>query len=128
MPEPAVIVRSFLDAVETRDVDAVLTHFAPDATWQNVPHAPAVGHGAIGALLHGIIDRSSKVQWDVVSEAYSAERAWLERVDRFWINGNEYAVECNGVLDFDTAAGVITQLRDYLDLGEWRARLAGAEI
>ena len=128
MSEPSTIVRSFLDAVEARNVDAVLTHFAPDAIWQNVPHPPAVGHDAIGALLRGIIDRSSKVQWDVVSEAYSAERAWLERVDRFWINGTEYAVECNGVLDFDTEAGVITRLRDYVDLGEWRARLAAADL
>jgi len=123
MNTPAQIVRGFLDAVEARDVDAVLGFFSVDASWQNVPHPKAVGHDAIRAMLGGILDRSSKVAWDVVSEAYTADRAWLERVDRFWIGGTEYAVRCNGVLEIDAEAGVITELRDYVDLGEWRARL-----
>ena len=101
----------------------MLGFFSVDASWQNVPHPKAVGHDAIRAMLGGILDRSSKVAWDVVSEAYTADRAWLERVDRFWIGGTEYAVRCNGVLEIDAEAGVITELRDYVDLGEWRARL-----
>ena len=120
------VVRQMLDAVEARDVDAVLGCFSADATWQNVPQPPAVGHDGIRALLSTILERSSKVQWDVISEAYSTDRAWVERVDRFWIDGTEYAVECNGVIDIDADAGVITSLRDYVDLGEWRARLGDA--
>ena len=30
---------------------------------------------------------------------------------------------CNGVADVDPAAGLIVAFRDYVDLGEWRARL-----
>ena len=119
---PDVIVKGFLEAVATRDVDAVLGFFAPDATWQNVPSEPGVGHDGIRAMLTPILTRSDKVQWDIVTEAYSVDRAWLERVDRFFIDGIEYAVQCNGVLEFDTDAGVITELRDYVDLGEWRTR------
>ncbi|MEM7287046.1 MAG: limonene-1,2-epoxide hydrolase family protein [Actinomycetota bacterium] len=128
MPSAAEIVRSFLDAVEARDVDAVVAHFAPDATWQNVPHAPAVGRSGVRTMLAGILGRSERVRWDVVTASYAPGRAWLERVDRFWIDGVEYAVECNGVLEIDEDVGVITQLRDYVDLGEWRARLAEAEL
>lgn len=124
----ARICRSFLDAVEARDIDAVVEHFTPDGTWQNVPHPEAVGRDAIRDLLAGIVGRSERVQWDVVTEAYADGRAWLERVDRFWIEGTEYAVRCNGVLEIDTEAGLITELRDYVDLGEWRSRIAAADL
>ena len=125
MSEPAEIVHGFLAAVEARDIDAVLTFFAEDGSWQNVPHPVAQGRDAIRAMLTGIVEQSSQVRWDIVSEAYSDRRAWVERVDRFWIDGEEYAVRCNGVLEIDPDQGVITELRDYVDLGEWRARVAG---
>ena len=128
MPPAPEIVRSFLDAVEARDADAVVRHFAPEATWQNVPHPPATGHEGIHAMLAGILGRSQTVRWDIVSESYAPGRAWLERVDRFWIDDVEYAVQCNGVLEIDEEAGLITELRDYVDLGEWRARLADAPL
>ena len=64
----------------------------------------------------------------MVTEAYTADRAWLERIDRFWIDGAEYAVRCNGVLEFDEESGLISELRDYVDLGEWRSRLAGVDF
>ncbi len=120
-------VRSFLEAVEARDIDAVLAHFTVDAIWRNMPHEPAVGHDGIRAMLLPILERSSEVRWDVVTESYAADSAWVERVDRFLIDGTEYAVECNGVFTFD-ADGRITSLRDYVDLGEWRSRLAAVSF
>ena len=78
--------------------------------------------------LDRILDRSDEVRWDIVTEAYAPHRAWLERVDRFRIDGTEYAVRCNGVFEVDTDAGVITEVRDYVDLGEWRGRLADAAL
>ena len=124
MSEPATVVRRFLDAIEARDLDAVLACFTKDATWQNVPHPRSRGHHEIRALLAAIVGRSEKVRWDVITESYGENRAWLERVDRFTIDGTEYAVECNGVLEFDPDSGLIRELRDYVDLGEWRSRIA----
>lgn len=122
------LVKKFLDAVAARDIDAVLTHFSPDATWQNVPHPAAVGHAGIAAMLGPILARSTEVRWDIISASYDDNRVWLERIDRFWINDAEYAVRCNGVLEIDAVAGVITELRDYVDVGEWRVRLAGSGL
>ena len=118
----------FLAAVESRNLDAILECFTTDATWQNVPHPPAVGREGIASMLGRILRRSDTVRWDIVTEAYDDTRAWLERVDRFWIDGTEYAVACNGVLDFDPESGLITSLRDYVDLGEWRSRVAHIEF
>jgi limonene-1,2-epoxide hydrolase len=126
MNRPTQLVQGFLAAIAARDIDAVLSHFSADATWQNVPHPQAVGHAGLAAMLGPILERSSDVRWDIISASYSDDRVWLERIDRFWIDGAEYAVHCNGVFEIDAAAGVITEVRDYVDLGEWRARLADA--
>lgn len=123
---PRDLAHSMLEAVESRDVEAFLGYFSAEATWQNVPHPEVVGHGGIRAMLGPILERSEKVRWDVVSEAYAEHRAWLERVDRFWIDGQEYAARCNGVIEFDPETGLITEFRDYVDLGEWRSRISQA--
>lgn len=128
MSDSQAIVQRWLAAVNARDIDGVLACFSADGIWQNVPHAPAVGHDAIRSMLAPIVDRSDDVIWDVVTESYASNRAWVERVDRFVIDGTEYAVRCNGVLEIDPDQGVITELRDYVDLGEWRSRIAAADL
>jgi len=117
------VVRRFLDAVEGRDLDALAACFTDDARYANVPHPPAVGPAAIRAVFARILPRCERVRWDVVSSAYDGGTAWLERVDRFWIDGREYAIECNGVYRADQRAGRLAEVRDYVDLEVWRDRL-----
>jgi limonene-1,2-epoxide hydrolase len=116
-------VERFLGAVEARDAATAAACFAPDATYRNVPHPPVRGPEGVRGLLAPILGRSSQVRWEIVSASYVEDRAWLERVDRFVIDGEEYAVACNGVLEVDPATGLITDFRDYLDLRVWRKRL-----
>jgi limonene-1,2-epoxide hydrolase len=118
-------VRRFLDAVEARDVALAASCFALDAPYQNVPHPPVHGPAGVAGLLGPIVERSQRVQWDIVSEAYAPGRGHLERIDRFWIDGTEYAVCCHAVIEVDEDAALITAFRDYVDLAPWRARLAG---
>lgn len=75
-------------------------------------------------MLAAIVTWSDKVRWDVVSESYGSGVSWLERVDRFWIDGDEYAVRCNGV--FTVRDDLVSSMRDYVDLGEWRSRAGPA--
>lgn len=112
-----------LAAVQGRDVAAVGRCFTAEARYANVPHPPAVGRAAIEALFAPVLSRSERVRWDIVSAADDGERAWLERVDRFWIDGREYAIECHGAFRADPATGLLAEVRDYVDLGAWRARL-----
>jgi limonene-1,2-epoxide hydrolase len=121
-------VARFLAAVESMDAEAVGACFTDDATYQNVPHPPAMGRDAIAAMFRPILSRSHKVQWDIVSSSYAEDMAWLERVDRFWIDGTEYHIECNGVGVVDPASGKLTAFRDYVDIGTWRQRTAGIDL
>ena len=115
-------VAAFLEAIESRDVRALRRTLAPDATWQNVPHASASGRDDVVAFLAGILTWADEVRWDVVSSSYVGRRAWLERIDRFHLDGEWFGVSCNGIIDVD-GAGLVQSVRDYVDLGEWRARV-----
>ena len=119
------VVRGFLDAVESRDCDAVAACFTEAARYANVPHPPVVGPAGVRALFARILPRCESVRWDVVTSAYDGPRAWLERVDRFWIQGREYAIECNGVFTVDATGTRLAEVRDYVDLATWRDRLGG---
>lgn len=113
----------FLAAVHARDAAAAGACFAEHGTYANVPHPPAIGPEGVAALLGPILSRSERVRWDLVTASYTEERAWLERVDRFWIGGREYRVACNGVAEVDPARELITAFRDYADLAPWRAEI-----
>ena len=128
MTNPNEIFETFLNSLESCDIDRILQSFTEQSSWQNVPHVPAVGLSEIRAAFESIVQRSSRIQWDVVSSAFEGSRGWVERVDRFWIDGIEYAVRCNGVFDFDVESSSILSVRDYVDLGEWRSRLADANL
>ncbi len=117
------VLRRFLTAVEARDAEAAAACFADEAVYANVPHPPVVGPAGVRDLLAPILARSSWVRWDVVTASLDPRRCFLERVDRFGIDGQEYAVACTAVVEIDPDADRITAFRDYVDLGEWRARL-----
>jgi len=128
MIKPAEIIEVFFEALSSRDLERILSFFDDRSSWQNVPHPPANGIAEISEMFRTIVERSSKIQWDIVAAAFEDDRAWLERVDRFWIDEVEYAVRCNGVFDFDTKSSTIISVRDYVDLGEWRERLGTANL
>jgi limonene-1,2-epoxide hydrolase len=113
----------FLAAVEARDPDGAAACFADEATYANVPHPPVHGPTGVHHLLAPILGRSTWVRWEIVTASLDPRRCFLERVDRFGIDGREYAVACTAVVEIDPDADRITAFRDYVDLGEWRARL-----
>ena len=117
------VLQGFFSAVESRDIGAIKRCFAEQARYCNVPYDPAVGQEAIGELFRPIVERSQRIKWQIVSSAYTEDRAHVERLDCFWIDGVCYAVSCHGVAQVDTARGLITEFRDYVDLGRWRATL-----
>ncbi len=128
MPTPNKIFETFLRDLESRDLDRIMQNFTELSQWQNVPHPPAIGLSEIRTTFETIVDRSSKIRWDVVTSSFEGTRGWIERIDRFWIDGSEYAVRCNGVFEFNVETSSISSVRDYVDLGEWRSRLAEAKL
>ncbi len=115
-------VGEMLRAIESRDPRAVSRSLSPAASWQNVPHPAVRGRDAVVSFLAGILTWADEVRWEIVSASYRERRAWVERVDRFQFDGEWFDVRCNGVIEVDDA-GLVTDIRDYVDLGEWRERI-----
>ena len=109
-----------LVAIESRDLRAVHAALHPNAIWQNVPHPASEGRSAVMVLLANILCWSDQVRWDVISSSVDGEVGWYERIDRFWLRGEEHAVRCNGVFKVDPDTDTVREVRDYVDLGEWQ--------
>ena len=110
-------IEQLLSAIESRDLRAVERYLHPDVVWQNVPHPPTLGRHAVTELLANVLCWSDQVRWDILSSAVSGETGWYERVDRFWMAGEEHAVHCNGVFEVDAGTQMVRSVRDYVDLG-----------
>lgn len=121
-PTAQAAVTDLLRVLESRDLRAVGRALSPEASWQNVPHPVVVSREHVVAFLSGILTWADEVRWEIVSASYEERRAWLERVDRFRFDGEWIDVRCNGVIEVDDA-GLVTDVRDYVDLGEWRERV-----
>jgi limonene-1,2-epoxide hydrolase len=115
-------VTGLLTAIESRDLRAIRRTLSENVTWQNVPHPAARGRDAVISHLANIITWSDEVRWEIVSASYGERHAWVERIDRFLLDHTWYAVQCNGVIEVDNT-GLVTGVRDYVDLGEWRSRV-----
>ncbi len=119
----ARVAADLIAAIESRDLRAIERRITSACTWQNVPEEPVVGSDAVLAMLGGILGWSDEVRWDVVSSAERAGAVHLERIDRFWLDGEECAVSCHGVFEIDAATERVASVRDYVDLAAWRARV-----
>ena len=117
-----IAIERLLKAIESRDLRRVRRALHPSARWQNVPHPAAEGRDAVMALLGGILCWSERVRWDVHHVSIEGTNGSVERLDRFWLQGEEYAVACHGVFSVDMATRTVISVRDYVDLGEWRQR------
>jgi len=118
-----IAIERLLEAIESRDLRRVRRALHPSARWQNVPHPAGEGRDAVMALLGGILWWSERVRWDVHHVSIEGANGSVERLDRFWLQGEEYAVACHGVFSVDMATRTVISVRDYVDLGEWRQRV-----
>ena len=112
---PEQIVRDFLGAWPRRDLDELMSFFAPGAVYHNVPVAPCVGAAAIRDAFAGFLATMPGIALDVVELVAAGPLVMAERVDRFVMpNGHRFDLPVTGV--FEVQGGKIVAFRDYFDL------------
>jgi limonene-1,2-epoxide hydrolase len=116
MQTPEQTVRAFLAAWPRKNVDELMSYFAEDAVYHNVPVAPIHGAKAIRATFEGFLGAFSIVL-DVLNLGTNGNLVFTERVDRFVMNGVKFDLPVNGV--FEVKNGKITSFRDYFDLASF---------
>jgi limonene-1,2-epoxide hydrolase len=118
-------IAGFLAAINERDVEAVGRYLTEDIVYHLiVPLPPVSGLTNVLAALGSSITEADRVSWEVTGWARSGDQVFVERIDRFWFGAGEAAIECTGV--FELRDDKIAVVRDYADLGTWRARKQAA--
>lgn len=118
------LVRSFLEACNANDLERMLSFFADDAVYHNIPVQPVRGTAAIRAVLQGFMGMASQVDWVVHHLAEAPGGAVLtERTDRFQIRGRWLELPVMGT--FVVRDGRIAEWRDYFDMKQFQDQLAG---
>jgi limonene-1,2-epoxide hydrolase len=119
------IVRSFIAAWRRNDLDEIMSFFADDCVYHNMPIEPARGSEATRQMLEGFSSMATEVEWVLHQSAESAAGVVLtERTDRFRIGGRWVELPVMGT--FELRGGKITAWRDYFDLTQFSRQLPAA--
>jgi limonene-1,2-epoxide hydrolase len=108
------IVRDFFAAWDAKDVEKIMSGFAPDARWLNIGLPEAVGLDAIRKSVEPFVKSAQSVEFVVHHIAETKDGAVLtERTDIFVTNGNKAAFDVMGILELKD--GKIVNWREYFD-------------
>lgn len=107
------IVSDFCAAWPRKNVNELMSYFADDAVYHNIPVEPVRGAAEIRKVFEGFV-ASFTIWLDIVNIGSDGDRVFTERIDRFDLNGKRFELPVNGV--FELRGGKIVSFRDYFDL------------
>jgi limonene-1,2-epoxide hydrolase len=111
---PQELVVAFCRAWERRSLSDVLGYLAEDIVYQNVPRPAMNGIDAVRGFLAPIFNRTTKIDFQVLSIATSSNNEVLtERMDRLHFPNGVVEIPIMGI--FAVRDGKITHWRDYPD-------------
>ena len=115
-----------MSAWRERNLDHLLSFFASDAVYHNVPVAPIVGQAAIRDIFAAFLREFRTASLDVVTAVAEPGLVIAERIDRFESNsGRRIELPVTGV--FVLADGKIVRFSDYFDLASFE-RQSGMKL
>ncbi|MEM7411592.1 MAG: limonene-1,2-epoxide hydrolase family protein [Myxococcota bacterium] len=124
MSQNTELIDRFVAAWGRRDIDDILSFFAADAVYTNIPiDPPNEGLEAIRKTIEGFLGMSEEIEFVVSHTAEAPGIVMNERVDRFLIGGRWVEASVMGV--FEIADGKIQHWRDYFDLAGFQSQMAG---
>lgn len=116
----SAIVDDFIAAWGAKDLERIMSFFAPDAVYTNVPmDPPNRGTEAIRGMIGGFLGMAEDVEFVVHQQAENPSTGVVmnERTDRFKLqDGRWAALRVMGV--FELREGRILAWRDYFDMAE----------
>lgn len=116
------IVRDFIDTWPSLDVEKIVSFFAEDGVYHNMPIAPIAGRAALRPFIAAFLKDWTKTNWDVLNIASAGDVVIAERVDHIHVGDKTVDLPCCGVFELEN--GKIKVWRDYFDLGTYTKALA----
>ena len=123
MADPEVIVREFCDAWSRSDLDEIMSYFAADAVYHNIPMDPVVGTDAIRTFIEGFTAMVDRIEFEINHLAVNGNVVLTERVDTFVRPAGAIGLPVMGT--FELTDGKITAWRDYFDMLQVTAAFGG---
>jgi limonene-1,2-epoxide hydrolase len=120
----ADVVARFIAAWESLDVDTIMSFFATNACYRNVPLPAHSGHSEIRAFFMQFLANVASISVDVRHSAENSQgTVFNERVDRLTFDdGRTMTLEVSGV--FEVVDGKVSGWRDYFDMKSFAAQMA----
>ena len=123
-PRPEDIVRDFCAAWARLDLDELMTYFADDAVYHNMPGPPLEGNTAVREGISRFLSGWDETQWDIVNIAAAGDIVFAERVDRTRAGDRQVQLPVTGV--FELRDGKVVAWRDYFDLATFQRAMSPA--
>jgi limonene-1,2-epoxide hydrolase len=118
---PIETVTEFCAAWETVDLDRLMSFFADDAVYHNMPVDPLVGHDAIRGMIAMFTAGVERIEFRILNVAAAGDVVLTERLDVFHQPGGK-TITLPVMGTFEVADGKITAWRDYFDLNQYMAQ------
>ena len=119
---PLETVNTFMNHIESKEVDAAADLLAVDISYENMPIDPVIGRDAVRQVLEGFLAPAGEIEWKVLSEWEVGNTVINERVDRFQIGDGWLELPVAGF--FEVTDGLITLWRDYFDMGSYMSQFS----
>ena len=118
------IVSDLFAAWTRLNLDEVMSYFADDAVWDNVPMAPAKGRAAIREMTQGFMKDASAFTAKILKSVHDGNTVFNERVDTIVMkSGKKADIPVAGMFELNDA-GKIKVWRDYFDLGTFTKQIS----
>ncbi len=115
------IVSDFCAAFARRNIDELMSYFATEPVYHNLPTAPAAGSAAVRKALESYVPLAKSIEFRVLRSASTGAVVFNERLDIFDFNGKRVELPVTGV--FELAGGKIQEWRDYFDMATWTRQM-----
>lgn len=115
-------IEAFVEAFNSKDIDAIMAFFTEDAIYHNMPMGPAQGTDAVRNIIAMFLAPAETLDWEILNIAQTGDTVLTERDDRFMIGGKDVALPVMGA--FDMKDGKIAAWRDYFDMAAWQNQVA----
>ncbi len=123
MADSERIVREFCDAWSRGDLDRIMSFFADDAVYHNMPMDPVVGTEAIRTFIEGFTAMVDRIEFEILHLAVNGDVVLTERIDTFVRAAGSVGLPVMGT--FELTEGKITAWRDYFDMVQVTAAFGG---
>ncbi len=114
---PEAIVTRFCEAWKRGDIEELMSFFAADAVYHNIPVPPVKGAKAIRDAFLAFAKLMDSIELENLNVAANGNVVFTERIDHFRWQGKTLALPVAGV--FEVRDGKITAHRDYFDYATW---------